>query len=221
MENHKTKHAGRFVKPGDLNLFHKTYCTFCWAPGSNKTCTRRSKMFYFFDYECGSTCFDAGLQLSAPLQWWQSNYAHQNQYENVTNLLVEGALTRSSSTDTLHMNVPTPPWDFHKTRIWKKLRWGSERKVATGHFPALLSPPPEKHFGEVLDKGKLLDTVNWISHPLFYQQWMKEGEIKAEIWFLVPWQKKKRKAFYLRGKSANNHPDEQHITTEHWAQQQQ
>jgi hypothetical protein len=44
---------------------------------------------------------------------------------------------------------------------------------------------------------------------------MKEGEIKAEIWFLVPQQKKKRKVFHLRGKSANNHPAEQHITTEH------
>ena len=25
MENHKTKRAARFVKPGDLNLFHKKF----------------------------------------------------------------------------------------------------------------------------------------------------------------------------------------------------
>ena len=40
MENHKTKHAARFVKPGYPSLFHKTCNTFCWLPGSNKMCTR-------------------------------------------------------------------------------------------------------------------------------------------------------------------------------------
>ncbi len=42
VENHKTKHAARFVKPGYMNLFHKMWNTFCRDPGSNKMCTRRS-----------------------------------------------------------------------------------------------------------------------------------------------------------------------------------
>jgi hypothetical protein len=71
--------------------------------------------------------------------------------------MVEGALTRSSSTDTPHMKVPTPQGECHQTRIWKKLRRGLERKDATGHLPAPPPPPPEKH---VLDKGELLDTVS-------------------------------------------------------------
>ena len=112
MQNLKTKHAAHSVKPGYPRLFHKTCSTFCWAPGSDKKCTRRSKMCYVVVYGCDSTCrinnSERLQRVSVALQCRQAtNYAHQKQDENM-NKLVEDALTRLSLTETSNMKVPRP-----------------------------------------------------------------------------------------------------------------
>lgn len=156
---------------------------------------------------------EAGLQLSAALQWWQANYA-QNQDENV-NKLVEDALTRLSS-ETSYIKVPTPQGSVSQRESGKicdgdgqsiatdegsifsgldettkgnsiisadettdkadeagevlpltsapvpatgTRNETSDRKDVTGNLLAP-PPPPQKHVGDVLDEGELLDTVN-------------------------------------------------------------
>ena len=71
---------------------------------------------------------EAGLQLSAALQWWQANYA-QNQDDNV-NKLVEDALTRLSSTETSHMKAPTPQASVSQREFGKSCD-GDGQSIAT------------------------------------------------------------------------------------------
>jgi hypothetical protein len=94
----------------------------------------------------------------------------------------EDALTRLSSTDTSNMKLPRPQGSVTQHKSGKVgMRIGSQGCYWS--HPGSTGTIAKAIFGEIFkEEGDLKDTG--MSDPVLHQ--MKEGGMKAQIWFLVP-----------------------------------